>query len=389
MEGVGGAINAFTSFDATCYHATLPADAALAGFDVLADAVQNSLFEPDEVTREIEVVLEEIRRSADDPGHVLNDELFATVYQAHPYRFPVLGSAESVASFTQAKLLAFYRRWYTPEHMVVSAAGDLDADAFIGRVRETLGAQRRGEARRERAGEPPQRAPRVRVVARPFERASFELAFPAVPLTHPDAPLLDLLAYALGEGDSSRLHRRVKEELGVADRADVSCYTPRDAGLFSVSVDADPAKVEAAIAASIAETERLRREPLGADELAKARRNFLASRAWERESVSGMARKLGGAQLATGDPSFEDAYLARIASATQEELLRTAREWLDPARISVVAVMPEGAPSPRPRRRPPSRAASRALRAASPRRAAVRTASACTPTSCRTACARS
>jgi zinc protease len=345
VEGVGGAINAFTSFDATCYHATLPADAALAGFDVLADAVQNSLFEPAEVAREIEVVLEEIRRSADDPGHVLGDALFATVFQAHPYRHPVLGSAQSVASFTQAKLLAFYRRWYTPEHIVVTAAGDLDAEAFLARVGEAFAGRPRGEARRARAGEPRQPAPRVRVLARPFERASFELAFPGVPLTHPDAPLLDLLAYALGEGDSSRLHRRVKEELGLADRVDAGCYTPRDPGFFAVSVDADPEHVEAAIAASVAETERLRREPLGADELAKARRNFLASRAWERESVSGMARKLGSAQLAAGDPGFEDAYLGRIASATPEELLRAAQAWLEPARISVVAVMPESAPA--------------------------------------------
>jgi zinc protease len=345
VEGVGGAINAFTSYDATCYHATLPADAALAGFDVLADAVQSSLFDPAEVTREIEVVLEEIRRSADDPGHVLTDQVFDTIYRVHPYRFPVLGSAESVASFTQAKLLAFYRRWYTPEHIVVSAAGDLDTDAFLARVRETFGGAKRGEAQRARPAEPAQRGLRARVVARPFERASFDLAFPAVPLTHPDAPLLDLLAYALGEGDSSRLHRRVKEEFGLADRVDAGCYTPLDAGAFSVSVDADPEQVEHAIAAAIAETERLRREPLGVDELAKARRNFLASRAWERESVSGMARKLGSAQLVTGDPSFEDAYLARIAAATHEDLLRAAQDWLEPERLSVVALMPDSAPA--------------------------------------------
>jgi zinc protease len=277
---------------------------------------------------------------------VLNDEVFDTVYQVHPYRFPVLGSAESVASFTREKLLGFYRRWYTPEHMVVAAAGDLDAEAFIARVRETFAGARRGDARRERPSEPPQRGMRTRVVSRPFERASFELTFPAVALTHPDAPLLDLLAYALGEGDSSRLNRRVKEELGLADRIDAGCYTPNDAGLFSVSVDAAPERVEAAIAASIAETERLRREPLSADEHAKARRNFLATRAWERESVSGMARKLGNAQLVAGDPGFEDAYLERIASATREDLLRAAREWLEPERLSLVAVMPEAAAKP-------------------------------------------
>ncbi len=348
VEGVGGSINAFTSFDATCYHATLPADAALAGFDVLADAVQNSVFDPAEVNREIEVVLEEIRRSADDPGHVLNDEVFDTVYRLHPYRFPVLGNAASVASFTRDKLLAFYRRWYTPEHIVVSAAGDLDSDAFIAHVRATFGAAKRGEARRSRDVEPVQHGQRVRVAARPFERASFDLTFPAVPLLHPDAPLLDLLAYALGEGDSSRLNRRVKEELGIADRIDAGCYTPRDAGVFSISVDADAENVEEAIAASIAETERVRREPLTPDELAKARRNFLASRAWERESVSGMARKLGGAQLATGDPSFEDAYLERIARVTRDDLLGAAQQWLDPGRLSIVALMPQQAAQPAP-----------------------------------------
>jgi zinc protease len=343
VEGCGGAINAFTSFDATCYHATLPADAALAGFDVLADAVQHSVFDPAEVGREIEVVLEEIRRSADDPSHVLNDDVFDTVYRVHPYRFPVLGSAASVASFTQEKLLAFYRRWYTPEHMVVAAAGDLDADAFLAHVRATFAGARPGSARRARSPEPLQRGLRVRVAARPFERASLELSFAAVPIAHPDAPLLDLLAYALGEGDSSRLNRRVKEELGVADRIDAGCYTPNDAGVFSISVDADPEQVADAIAASIAETERLRREPLSPDELAKARRNFLASRAWERESVSGMARKLGAAQLATGDPDFEDAYLERIAAATREELQRAAQQWLDPERLSAVVLMPEQA----------------------------------------------
>jgi zinc protease len=344
VEGAGGSINAFTSFDATCYHATLPAEATLAGFDVLADAVQHSSFDPAEVTREIEVVLEEIRRSADEPHHVLGDALFDTAFRVHPYRFPVLGSAESVASFTREKLLAFYRRWYTPEHMVVVAAGDIDAEAFLARVREAFASAPRGEARRLREPEPAQSALRTRLLARPFERASLELSWPAVSLTHPDAPLLDLLAFALGDGDSSRLHRRVKEELGLADRVDASCYTPVDAGIFGISIDSDAEQAPHAIAASIAETERLRCEPLGTDELAKARRNFLASRAWERESVSGMARKLGSAQLMAGDPGFEEAYLARIATATREELVRAAAHWLDPARLSVVGVLPEGAP---------------------------------------------
>src|SRR5688572_29757027 len=130
VEGAGGRINAFTSFDATCYHATLPSDALALGLDVLADAVQRSRFDPVEVAREIEVVLEEIRRSEDDPQHVLGDALFATVYEVHPYRAPVLGTRESVSSFTREKLLRFYRRWYAPDNLTLVAVGDLDADDF-------------------------------------------------------------------------------------------------------------------------------------------------------------------------------------------------------------------------------------------------------------------
>jgi zinc protease len=343
VEGAGGRINAFTSFDATCYHVTLPSDSLALGLDVLADAVQHSRFDPVEVAREIEVVLEEIRRSEDDPQHVLGDALFATVYQGHPYRAPVLGTRESVSSFTQEKLLRFYRRWYAPDNLTLVAVGDLDADDFLRRAEAAFAGATPSGARRQRPVEPPQRAQRLCRIERDFERAALELCWPAVPFRHPDAPLLDLLAFVLGQGESSRLDRRVKEELGLADRVDASCYTPLDPGVFSVGADLDPDLTPALLEAVVREVEALRREPVGAEELEKARRNFLAAKAWEQESVSGMARKLGSAQLLTGDPSYEDAYLAAVRAATQSDLLRVAREWLVPERQNLALVAPTGA----------------------------------------------
>jgi zinc protease len=343
VEGAGGRINAFTSFDATCYHATLPSDALGLGLDVLADAVQHSRFDPVEVAREIEVVLEEIRRSEDDPQHVLGDALFATVYEVHPYRLPVLGTRESVSSFTSEKLLRFYRRWYAPDGLTLVAVGDLDPDDFLRQAEAAFAGATPSGARRHRPVEPPQRGLRLRRIERDFERAALELCWPAVPFRHPDAPLLDLLAFVLGQGESSRLDRRVKEELGLADRVDASCYTPLDRGVFSVGADLEADRTPALLEAVVREVEALRREPVGAEELEKARLNFLAAKAWEQESVSGMARKLGSAQLLTGDPSYEDAYLARVRAATQSELLRVAREWLVPERQNVALVAPTGA----------------------------------------------
>jgi zinc protease len=342
IEGAGGRINAFTSFDATCYHTTLPSDAWALGLDVLADAVQHSRFDSAEVAREVEVVLEEIRRSEDDPHHVLGDALFATVFQVHPYRAPVLGTRASVSSFTSEKLLRFYRRWYAPDNLTLVAVGDFDADAFLAAAEAAFAGATRSGVARARPGEPPQRGLRLRALERDFERASLELAWPAVPFRHPDAPLLDLLAFVLGQGESSRLDRRVKEELGLADRIDASCYTPLDAGMFGIGADLDAEQAPALLEAVQREVEALRREPVGAEELEKARRNFLAAKAWEQESVAGMARKLGSSQLLTGDPGFEDAYLARVRAATQSDLLRVAREWLAPERQSLALVAPTG-----------------------------------------------
>jgi zinc protease len=343
VEGAGGRINAYTTYDTTVYHATLPAEELAAGLDVLADAVQHSIFDPDEVAREVEVVLEEIRRSEDSPHHVLADGVFATAFRAHPYRSPILGSSESVRSFTREKVRAFFERWYTAENFTVVLTGDLQADAAIAAVERSFANVRRGGASSRRTAEPLQKEVRTLLLRRPFERACLELGWPAVSFAHPDAPLLDLLAFVLGEGESSRLARRVKDRLRIGDRLDAACWTPRDAGIFGVSADLEPAETLALVEAVAGEIETLRHEAVTQTELDKARANFLASESWERESVSGVARKLGSFHVIAGDFGVEARYLDAIRKARPADLLRVAREWLHEERATVAVVLPESA----------------------------------------------
>ena len=107
----------------TVYHATVPSDRTGVALDVLADAVRNPAFDPDEIDREITVVLEEIGRSEDSPSHVLSNATFAEAFRTHPYRAPILGTRESVAAFDRARVHAFFERWYTPENTTVVAVG--------------------------------------------------------------------------------------------------------------------------------------------------------------------------------------------------------------------------------------------------------------------------
>ena len=341
VEGAGGRMNAFTGLDVTVYHATLPSDQLELGVDVLSDAVLHSTFDAGEIEREIEVVLEEIRRSEDSPSHVLSNAVFAETFRVHPYRAPILGTSQSVASFDRERVRRFFRRWYAPRNLLLVVAGDFRAEGLAERVDAAFRDGAGPAPQRRRPPEPPQDALRSVVLARPFECASLDLTWPSVGLAHPDAAHLDLLAFVLGGCESSRLVRRVKEREGLADRIDASCYTPLDPGYFSVTLETDAARTGDAIEAVIREVERVRIGAVSAAELATARANFLAMEHFERESVTGLAQKLGSFQVMAGDYRAERGYLDAVRSADAADLQRVARGYLGAERLTVGVLLPE------------------------------------------------
>jgi len=341
VEGAGGRINAFTSFDVTCYHATLPKEQFEIGVDVLTDALLHSTFVPEEIEREIEVVLEEIRRSEDSPTQVLGQAVLGACFLRHPYREPILGTRESVSTFTRERVQAFYERWYTPDNLLAVAVGDFDAARLLEQLEAAFEGRPRGRVARSRTAEPVQNERRIVVCARPFERVNMEIAYPGVCLRDPDCAAIDLLAFILGNSESSRLNRHVKEVDGLVDRIDTYSYTPLDPGMTNVSIGTDVERALDSIAAAVREIERVRVEAVSNEELERARVNFLAAEHFERECVSGMAQKLGSFQTTAGDYREEARYLERIRKASSDDLLRVARKYLTPERMTIGAVLAE------------------------------------------------
>ncbi len=341
IEGAGGRVNAYTSFDATVYFATLPSSVLHTGLDVLVDAARNSIFDPSEIKREIEVVLEEIRRSEDSPVHALSEAVFREHYREHPYRAPILGSAKSVASFDREKITTFWKRWYTPDNMVVVAAGDFDANELAAEIRARFADAEPGHASHERVVEPVQTALRPLILPRAFESLRVDLAWPGTRFRDDDATYLELLSFILGEAESSRLVRRVRENEGLVDRIDSSSYTPLDPGVFSINLEVDTARLSEAIRAAVREVERLRVELVGDEELERARANYLASEHFERESVSGLASKIGNFQVLGGDWRSEERYFEVLRAATAQDLLRVAQKYLGPEQLTAGVLLPE------------------------------------------------
>jgi zinc protease len=294
VEAAGGNINAFTSFDMTVYHITMASRDVAVGIDVLADAILNSTFDPGELDREIAVVLEEIRRGEDSPNRVLSQEMFSQAYTRHPYRDPVIGTSESVSSFSREQLLDFHRRWYVPNNLTFVAVGDFDADQVLEQIRSAFAsAEARADLAHPRDPEPEQTEPRSAIVRRDFERTLIGIAYPITAFAEEDTAYVDLLATVLGGGESSPLYRNVKDRRQLVHTIGASAYTPLDRGLFFVQATLDPGMIEHALQAIGEEIDRLRNFGPSDVELERARVNLLSSEVHERETMQGQARKLG------------------------------------------------------------------------------------------------
>ena len=233
IEGAGGTVNAWTSYDETVYHVTMASRFWETGFDVLSDAILHSLFTPTDLDHEKEVVYEEFRRGKDNPDREIGERLFALTFTTHPYRRPVIGFEETFTRITAEDMRRVFHTWYVPNNMVVVAVGDFDTDVLWRAVEKRFGAiETRPLPPRPRPDEPSQAAPRVVVVPFQAELARIEIGLPSVEATDPRVPALDLLSDLLGSGYNSALYTALKRRRDLAHDVYAFNYTPRDKGVF-------------------------------------------------------------------------------------------------------------------------------------------------------------
>jgi len=351
IEGAGGDINAYTSLDETAYYLVIPSRHIELGLDVLSDAMFHSSFDPAELKKELEVVLEEIKRGMDSPTTRLSQELFKTAYKDSPYRRPIIGTEESVSSFTHEKVINFYRKWYTPENIVLVAVGDFKSDTMMQLVNKYFNPDKSDSKKRisppvrNLPEEPPQRKPRFDIFYGDISEGYVELAFHIPDVRGEDVPALDVLSYIFGAGESSRLYRKVQSEMGLVHSIHSYTFTPKDPGLAIIGASLDPEKFTAALDAILSEIAKLKSFTPGTEEISRAKTNIESETVYSRETVQGEARKLGFYEVIADDLGFEEKYLRAVGNVSIEDIMRVAREYFTPQNITVAAYLPESAKS--------------------------------------------
>src|SRR5262245_20077617 len=343
IQDVGGYINAYTSFDRTVFWIDVPKDGVGTALEVLSDAMMNSTLPPDEYKKEQEVIRREFAMGMDDPDRMTTLLLFGTAYQRHPYRFPVIGEMEIYNQLTQEQVMQYYKTRYVPNNLTFVVVGDVDAE----KVRQQLGDLFKSYPEKSLKpvfipSEPPQLGRREVHQEFATELTHLSLAWHIPEVTNPDVPALDLLATILGDGRSSRLYRRVREEAGLAFRISAFSYTPGDPGLFGIDATLDPKKREEAEQLALRIVDEIKQAGVTAEELAKAKKIALSHHLGALTTMSGQASDIGSNWFLTRNLNFTRDYLDAVQKVTLDDIKRVAANYLTENNLTVISLNPKG-----------------------------------------------
>jgi zinc protease len=343
IQDAGGYINAFTSFDRTVFWIDIPKDGVPAALDILSDAMMNSTLPPDEYVKEQEVIRREFAMSFDDPDRMAGQLTFKTAYQKHPYRLPVIGELEVYNQLTQQQVMDYYKTRYVPNNLTFVVVGDVDAE----RVHQQLATY--FKAYPEKSLKPvfiPQEPPQLgrREVHEEFatELTRLSLTWHIPEITHPDVPALDLLSTILGDGRSSRLYRRVREEAGLAYGVSAFSYTPGDPGLLGIDATVDPQKREPTQQLILQIVDEIKTGGVTPAELAKAKKISLSHQLGSLTTMRGQASDLGSNWFLTRNLNFSRDYLAAVQKVTLDDVRRVAGKYLTEENLTVISLNPKG-----------------------------------------------
>ena len=338
-KAVGGYLNAATIYDHTSYYTVLPSSGFAHGLEVQADAYANSLIDSEELARELEVIIQEARRKADNPAAVATETLYEVLHDRHRIRRWRIGREPGLRALTRSALLGFYRNFYHPGNTVLSIVGDVDPEVALSHVRRHYERLPAGSpARTPGPTEEGVAGFRYREWAGDIGQTQLAFGWRTPGTTHPDTAALDLLATALGSGRASRLYRAVRERR-LASSVTAYNYTPTELGVFVVHAEGQPATTGEAARAAWDQLRAIREGDLGDLEVERARRIFESRWVRRLEDMEGQANYLAEWE-ALGDWRLGARYLERLLSSTRDDLVGVATRYLAPDDAAVVVYRP-------------------------------------------------
>ncbi len=341
LELVGADLNAYTTKEYTCVHASFLKPHLERSLDLFEDILFHSVFPEEEMNKEKEVILDEISSYQDQPDEAINDDFEDLLFEGHPLGRNILGTPESVKSFNKKDIQLFMKSNYRTDEIIIGIFGDYDFKTVI-RISEKLYGKipaNLPDRVREKVGP---YTPKKNIFSKPINQAHCVIGNQSYSFHHKHRTAFLLLNNLLGgTGMSSRLNLEIREKYGIAYTIE-SNYTPMsDSGIFSIYFGTDSEKTEKAIQLLEKELKKLRDQKLGPIQLQQAKHKFIGQIALGEENRMGLIISMSKSLLDFNRVDSLEEVFAKINTVNAPQLLEIANEMFDPKQLSSLIFNPK------------------------------------------------
>ena len=338
VDAVGGQLNAFTSKENTCYYIkTLTEDFPLA-VDVLSDMFLNSRFDNEEIAKEREVIIEEIKMYEDTPDDQVHDLMSANLWPDHPLGRAILGTEESIAVFDHDMLKDYMKQYYTGSNIVVSVVGNISHNQVVEAIREVLGGIPKGEVNQYRIADRAKSG--VNCYYKEIAQSQICVAMPGVAKEDDRLFPLSILNTYLGGGMSSRLVKKIREEEGLAYSVYSYNGSYTDTGAFVISVGTRPENCQRVIDIILEELDDVRQNGITQDELDKSFSQLKGSLYMGLETVNSRMNKLGRSMLIYDRVITPEENVDDLSKVTLEDVKSLAGDMFRKENLQITVLGP-------------------------------------------------
>lgn len=338
IDAVGGQLNAFTTKEYTCYYAKVLDEYFQLGMDLLADMFTNSLFTPEEIEKEKLVVLEEIKSFEDSPDELVHDLLAAAVLKEHPLGRPILGTPEAIARIDRQVIMEYLLQHYTPDNIVIAAAGNLQIDQIITEVEKSFS---KLQGKFESQLPPlPEYNPEIILKPKDTEQVHLCLGTRGVHRKNEDKYAVFVLDSILGGSVSSRLFQELREERGLVYVTGSNHSAFRDTGIFSIYAGTSLKNYDEVVRIIKHEVKRLYSESISDLELKRAKEQLKGNLLLSLESTSNRMSRLAKIELFQDQLLTPEESVAKVEAVTAEDVRRVAAEMFEVKEPVITAIGP-------------------------------------------------
>jgi predicted Zn-dependent peptidase len=338
-DSIGGHLDAFTAKETTGFSIKALDEHLPRAFEILADLVKNPLLRQDDIIKESQVIQEEIKMVEDTPDDLVHEIFTGQYWKGHPLGRPILGTRRTVASFDRRELLTYFRRHYTPNIMLITAAGHLRHDRMVELIAREFGSAPSGPSLLN--GQAPVAYPNIELRRKKnLEQAHVCIGTPAYHQSHEKRYACYILNTVLGGGMSSRLFQNIREKRGLAYAVFSGISSFRDAGCLNVYAGTAAANARQVVDLTLEEFRQLKSHLLPNDELRRAKDYLKGSLLLSLESTPSRMSNLARQEIIFGRHISLDEIAAGIDAVTAEDVLQVARDLFVRDEIALTVLGP-------------------------------------------------